>query len=101
MLLFNGDISFHINCDAAGLTRSSFDVQEVEDYFNYMGMLAAEGTYDRLEKMLECTYECTIGCFVFICLFLLYIVIVWCYVLCNLYGTDTTVSADNKYLTKG
>jgi ankyrin repeat protein len=29
----------------------------VEDYFNYMGMLAAEGTYDRLEKMLESELE--------------------------------------------
>lgn len=78
MLLFNRDISFHINCDAAGLTRSSFDVQEVEDYFNYMGMLAAEGTYDRLEKMLECTYECTMLCIYF------FVFIIHCYrlVLC-------------------
>ena len=54
----NNDEWYNTN-NAAGLSRSSFDVQEVEDYFNYMGMLAAEGTYDRLEKMLECTLnEC-------------------------------------------
>lgn len=31
---------------AQGPSRSDFDQQEVEDYFNYMGMLAAEGNYD-------------------------------------------------------
>ena len=28
--------------NSSSLSRSDFDVQEVEDYFNYMGMLAAE-----------------------------------------------------------
>ena len=36
---------------AQGPSRADYDEQEVEDYFNYMGMLAAEGNYDRLEEM--------------------------------------------------
>jgi hypothetical protein len=32
--------------------RSDFSAEDVEYYFNYMGMLATEGTYDRLEAML-------------------------------------------------
>ena len=34
------------------MSRSDFDADDVEHYFNYMGMLATEGTYDRLEAML-------------------------------------------------
>jgi hypothetical protein len=34
------------------MSRSDFDADDVEHYFNYMGMLATEGTYDRLEAMM-------------------------------------------------
>jgi hypothetical protein len=40
-----------------GLSRSDFDFQEVEDYFNYMGMLAAEGNYDRLDTLVASGVE--------------------------------------------
>ncbi|KAF6250633.1 hypothetical protein COO60DRAFT_1569873 [Scenedesmus sp. NREL 46B-D3] len=33
--------------------RNDFTVDDVEHYFNYMGMLAVEGTYDRMEQMLS------------------------------------------------
>ena len=32
-------------------TRDDYSVDDVEHYFNYMGMLAMEGTYDRLKKL--------------------------------------------------
>jgi ankyrin repeat protein len=34
-------------------TLADFTAEDVEHYFNYTGMLATEGTYDRLEKMLN------------------------------------------------
>eukprot|EP00898_Chlorokybus_atmophyticus_P002192 jgi/Chlat1/2974/Chrsp2S04702 len=34
-------------------TRDEFDKDDVEHYFNYMGMLATEGTYDKLEALLS------------------------------------------------
>ncbi|KAL3693519.1 hypothetical protein R1sor_007170 [Riccia sorocarpa] len=33
--------------------RDDFDRDDVEQYFNYMGMLATEGTYDKLEALLS------------------------------------------------
>jgi hypothetical protein len=33
--------------------RDDYSVDDVEHYFNYMGMLAVEGTYDRMELMLS------------------------------------------------
>ncbi|KAL2634003.1 hypothetical protein R1flu_005482 [Riccia fluitans] len=33
--------------------RDDFDRDDVEQYFNYMGMLAAEGTYDKMEALLS------------------------------------------------
>jgi len=33
--------------------REDYCVDDVEHYFNYMGMLAVEGTYDRMEAMLS------------------------------------------------
>lgn len=33
--------------------REDYTVDDVEHYFNYMGMLAVEGTYDRMEAMLS------------------------------------------------
>lgn len=33
--------------------RADFTVDDVEHYFNYMGMLAVEGTYDRMVEMLS------------------------------------------------
>lgn len=33
--------------------RDDFDRDDVEQYFNYMGMLAAEGSYDKMEALLE------------------------------------------------
>ncbi|KAJ3705275.1 hypothetical protein LUZ61_008980 [Rhynchospora tenuis] len=34
-------------------TRDDFDRDDVEQYFNYMGMLAVEGTYDKMEALLN------------------------------------------------
>ena len=36
--------------DLKGESRSDFEYQDADDYFNCMGMLAAEGTYGRLEE---------------------------------------------------
>lgn len=33
--------------------RDDFDRDDVEQYFNYMGMLATEGTYDKMEALLN------------------------------------------------
>ncbi|CAI5943941.1 unnamed protein product [Closterium sp. NIES-64] len=33
--------------------RDDFDRDDVEHYYNYMGMLAVEGTYDKMEKLLN------------------------------------------------
>lgn len=33
--------------------REDFDRDDVEQYFNYMGMLAVEGTYDKMEALLN------------------------------------------------
>ncbi|MCO5568128.1 hypothetical protein L7F22_021824 [Adiantum nelumboides] len=33
--------------------RDDFDRDDVEQYFNYMGMLATEGTYDKMEALLS------------------------------------------------
>ncbi|KAK8579130.1 hypothetical protein V6N13_142352 [Hibiscus sabdariffa] len=33
--------------------RDDFDKDDVEQYFNYMGMLAVEGTYDKMEALLN------------------------------------------------
>lgn len=33
--------------------RDDYCYDDVEHYFNYMGMLAVEGTYDRMEEMLK------------------------------------------------
>lgn len=33
--------------------REDFDRDDVEQYFNYMGMLAAEGSYDKMEALLD------------------------------------------------
>ena len=41
-----------------GPTRADYDEQEVDDYFNYMGMLASDGNYDRLEQYLSTELEC-------------------------------------------
>ena len=38
-------------------SRSDFDFQEVEDYFNYMGMLAAEGNYEKLDELCDSWLE--------------------------------------------
>ena len=34
------------------LSRADYSREEVEDYYNYMGMLAEERTYDRMERLL-------------------------------------------------
>ncbi|KAI6690532.1 hypothetical protein NL676_027360 [Syzygium grande] len=36
-----------------GQSRDDFDRDDVEQYFNYMGMLAVEGTYDKMEALLS------------------------------------------------
>ncbi|KAI8462643.1 MAG: hypothetical protein J3K34DRAFT_373050 [Monoraphidium minutum] len=33
-------------------TRADYNADDVEHYFNYMGCLAVEGTYDRMEEMM-------------------------------------------------
>ncbi|GJP29341.1 hypothetical protein CLOM_g16465 [Closterium sp. NIES-68] len=33
--------------------RDDFDRDDVEHYYNYMGMLAVEGTYDKMEQLLD------------------------------------------------
>lgn len=52
--------NFNKNAAESNVTtksRSDFDMQEVEDYFNYMGMLAAEGNYDSLDVLMESGLE--------------------------------------------
>mmetsp|Transcript_1155 Transcript_1155/g.3591 ORF Transcript_1155/g.3591 Transcript_1155/m.3591 type:complete len:150 (+) Transcript_1155:90-539(+) len=41
-----------------GPTRADYDEQEVEDYFNYMGMLASDGNYDRLNEYTNAGLDC-------------------------------------------
>eukprot|EP01025_Chloroclados_australasicus_P049601 TRINITY_DN5658_c0_g1_i1.p1 TRINITY_DN5658_c0_g1~~TRINITY_DN5658_c0_g1_i1.p1 ORF type:complete len:160 (-),score=22.98 TRINITY_DN5658_c0_g1_i1:416-874(-) len=38
-------------------SREDYGYDEVEQYFNYMGMLATEGSYDSLEKMMSSGLE--------------------------------------------
>ncbi|KAK9938420.1 hypothetical protein M0R45_015161 [Rubus argutus] len=46
-----------IDSEGAGIygsqSRDDFDKDDVEQYFNYMGMLAVEGTYDKLNALLN------------------------------------------------
>ncbi|XP_058093471.1 protein LHCP TRANSLOCATION DEFECT [Magnolia sinica] len=46
-----------VDAEGAGIygsqTRDDFDRDDVEQYFNYMGMLAVEGTYDKLNALLR------------------------------------------------
>ncbi|KNA11301.1 hypothetical protein SOVF_136470 [Spinacia oleracea] len=48
---------FSFNAKGAGIygsqSRDDFDRDDVEQYFNYMGMLAVEGTYDKMEALLS------------------------------------------------
>lgn len=39
--------------DLVGECRSDFEYQDADDYFNCMGMLAAEGTYHRLDEWVD------------------------------------------------
>ncbi|KAK6934426.1 hypothetical protein RJ641_034581 [Dillenia turbinata] len=45
-----------VDAEGAGIygsqSRDDFDRDDVEQYFNYMGMLAVEGTYDKMEALL-------------------------------------------------
>ncbi|XP_050218050.1 protein LHCP TRANSLOCATION DEFECT [Mercurialis annua] len=49
--------NFRQNAEGAGIygsqSRDDFDRDDVEQYFNYMGMLAVEGTYDKMEALLS------------------------------------------------
>ncbi|KAF3620320.1 protein LHCP TRANSLOCATION DEFECT [Capsicum chacoense] len=49
--------NFRQNAETAGVygsqNRDDFDRDDVEQYFNYMGMLAVEGTYDKMEALLS------------------------------------------------
>ncbi|GIL99951.1 hypothetical protein Vretimale_4987 [Volvox reticuliferus] len=38
--------------------RDDYTYDDVEQYFNYMGFLATEGTYDRMEAMLKSGLHC-------------------------------------------
>ncbi|KAL5719312.1 hypothetical protein ACHQM5_012107 [Ranunculus cassubicifolius] len=46
-----------VDAEGAGIygsqNREDFDRDDVEQYFNYMGMLAVEGTYDKMEALLS------------------------------------------------
>ncbi|KAG5551104.1 hypothetical protein RHGRI_009504 [Rhododendron griersonianum] len=46
-----------VDAEGAGIygsqSRDDYDRDDVEQYFNYMGMLAVEGTYDKLEALLS------------------------------------------------
>ncbi|KAK7333571.1 hypothetical protein VNO80_30346 [Phaseolus coccineus] len=46
-----------VDAQGAGIygsqARDDFDRDDVEQYFNYMGMLAVDGTYDRMEALLS------------------------------------------------
>eukprot|EP00246_Nothoceros_aenigmaticus_P017454 TRINITY_DN8517_c0_g1_i1.p1 TRINITY_DN8517_c0_g1~~TRINITY_DN8517_c0_g1_i1.p1 ORF type:complete len:181 (+),score=9.00 TRINITY_DN8517_c0_g1_i1:119-661(+) len=46
-----------LDSEGAGIygsqSRDEFDRDDVEQYFNYMGMLATEGTYDKMEALLN------------------------------------------------
>ncbi|CAD5179772.1 unnamed protein product [Musa acuminata subsp. malaccensis] len=46
-----------VDAEGAGIygsqTRDDFDRDDVEQYFNYMGMLAVEGSYDKMESLLS------------------------------------------------
>ena len=45
-----------VDAEGAGIygsqSRDDFDRDDVEQYFNYMGMLAVEGSYDKMEALL-------------------------------------------------
>ncbi|KAF5728391.1 protein LHCP TRANSLOCATION DEFECT-like [Tripterygium wilfordii] len=46
-----------VDAEGAGIygsqSRDDFNRDDVEQYFNYMGMLAVEGTYDKMEALLR------------------------------------------------
>ncbi|XP_073115548.1 protein LHCP TRANSLOCATION DEFECT-like [Elaeis guineensis] len=46
-----------VDAEGAGIygsqARDDFDRDDVEQYFNYMGMLAVEGSYDKMEALLN------------------------------------------------
>ncbi|KAJ8619921.1 hypothetical protein MRB53_028450 [Persea americana] len=46
-----------VDAEGAGIygsqTRDDFDRDDVEQYFNYMGMLAVEGSYDKMDALLR------------------------------------------------
>ncbi|XP_042494547.1 protein LHCP TRANSLOCATION DEFECT [Macadamia integrifolia] len=46
-----------VDAEGAGIygsqSREDFDRDDVEQYFNYMGMLAVEGTYEKMEALLS------------------------------------------------
>ncbi|CAA7048435.1 unnamed protein product [Microthlaspi erraticum] len=46
-----------VDAESAGIygsqSRDDFDKDDVEQYFNYMGMLAVEGTYSKMEALLN------------------------------------------------
>lgn len=48
---------FRQDSESAGIVgsqgRDDYDVDDVEHYFNYMGCLAVEGTYDRMNTLIE------------------------------------------------
>mmetsp|Transcript_32000 Transcript_32000/g.80131 ORF Transcript_32000/g.80131 Transcript_32000/m.80131 type:complete len:168 (-) Transcript_32000:147-650(-) len=44
--------------NAGGSARDEYEVEDVEFYFNYMGMLATEGTYDRMNELAKGRHPC-------------------------------------------
>jgi len=59
--LFNFVKKLRTDSQSAGIygsqKREDYDRDDVEHYFNYTGMLAVEGTYDRLNQLLESGVE--------------------------------------------
>ena len=45
-------ILLHHTAAPPALSRADYTREEIEDYYNYMGMLAEERTYDRMERLL-------------------------------------------------
>jgi len=52
-----GKKSLRTDSEGAGMVgsqkRDDYGYDDVEQYFNYMGMLAVDGTYDRMQKYLD------------------------------------------------
>mmetsp|Transcript_34774 Transcript_34774/g.62009 ORF Transcript_34774/g.62009 Transcript_34774/m.62009 type:complete len:168 (-) Transcript_34774:110-613(-) len=46
--------------NAGGSAREEYEPEDVEFYFNYMGCLATEGTYDRMYELMKDRHPCDV-----------------------------------------